>query len=120
MRKISRLLVVLLVTCVAALRAQAPAQRPLVVTAENLMAKDRANSEAVVPGDVLRYRLHFTNTISGDVLGVVFTNLVPTGFRYLDGSAGGDREDLLLVCLRQGGRSYLARLMSSVFVHCKS
>jgi uncharacterized repeat protein (TIGR01451 family) len=116
MRKISKLLAMLVVTCAAALRAQAPAQRPLVVTAENMMAKGRANSEAVVPGDVLRYRLHFTNRNSGDVRGVVFTNPVPTGLRYVDGSAGADREDVLVEYSADGGKTYSTRPMVSEVV----
>jgi uncharacterized repeat protein (TIGR01451 family) len=117
MRKILRLLTVLFVTCGFALRAQAvPAQRPLVVTAENLMAKGRANSDAVVPGDVLRYRLHFTNTNSGDVRGVVFTNPVPTGLRYVDGSAGADRSDVLVEYSADSGKTYSARPMVSAVV----
>ena len=117
MRKISKLLAMLLVTCAAGVRAQggAPA-RPLVVTAENLMAKGRANSEAVVPGDMLRYRLHFTNRNSGDVRGVVFTNPVPTGLRYVDGSAGADRDDVLVEYSADGGKTYSTRPMVSAVV----
>ncbi|HWC73672.1 MAG TPA: hypothetical protein VG454_07015 [Gemmatimonadales bacterium] len=115
--KNSMLLAVLLVTGAGALSAQAPAQRALVVTAENLMAKGRGQkSDAVVPGDVLRYRLHFTNTNSGDVRGVVFTNPVPTGLRYIDGSAGADRDDVLVEYSADGGKTYSTRPMVSEVV----
>ena len=75
----------LLMTCAGALSAQ----RPLVVTAQNLNAASRGGgSQTVLPGDVLRYQLRFTNQNQGDVRGVVFTNPVPAGLRYIDGSAG--------------------------------
>ncbi|HEV2671831.1 MAG TPA: hypothetical protein VGU74_12100 [Gemmatimonadales bacterium] len=88
------------------------AQRPLVVTAENLNAKGRGSkSEAVLPGDVLKYRLRFTNLNQGDVRGVVFTNPVPTGLRYVDGSAGADRQDVLVEYSTDGGKAFSARPM---------
>jgi uncharacterized repeat protein (TIGR01451 family) len=103
----------LLVTWAGVLQAQ----RPLVVTAENLMAKSRgAKSEAVLPGDVLRYRLRFTNLNQGDVRGVVFTNPVPTGLRYVDGSAGADREDVMVEYSTDGGKTFATRPMVSEVV----
>jgi uncharacterized repeat protein (TIGR01451 family) len=106
------LAVLLLVICAGVLRAQSAAPRPLVVTAENLMAKGRSgNAEAVLPGDVLRYRLQFTNQNSGDVRGVVFTNPVPTGLRYVDGSAAADRDDVLVEYSTDGGKTYSPRPM---------
>jgi uncharacterized repeat protein (TIGR01451 family) len=107
--RISKLLVLaVLVTWAGVLQAQ----RPLVVTAENLMAKSRgAKSEAVLPGDVLRYRLRFTNLNQGDVRGVVFTNPVPTGLRYVDGSAGADREDVVVEYSTDGGKTFATHPM---------
>jgi uncharacterized repeat protein (TIGR01451 family) len=112
--RISKLLVLaVLVSWAGVLQAQ----RPLVVTAENLMAKSRgAKSEAVLPGDVLHYRLRFTNLNQGDVRGVVFTNPVPTGLRYVDGSAGADREDVLVEYSTDGGKTFSARPMVSEVV----
>ncbi|HET9387381.1 MAG TPA: hypothetical protein VFO67_19755 [Gemmatimonadales bacterium] len=95
----------LLMTCAAAL----PAQQPLVITALNLTARSRGSqSQAVLPGDVLQYQLRFTNQSQGDVSGVVFTNPVPTGLRYVDGSAGADRQDVAVEYSTDGGNTYAA------------
>jgi len=95
----------LLLTCAAALSAQ----RPLVVTALNLTAQSRGTqSQAVMPGDVLQYQLRFTNQRQGDVRGVVFTNPVPAGLRYVDGSAGADRQDVTVEYSADGGKTFAA------------
>ena len=110
----SRLAVLMLVTCAGALSGQA-APSALVVTAENVTAKSRgASSEAVMPGDVVRYQLRFTNPNQGDVRGVVFTNPVPQGLRYVAGSAGADRQDVVVEYSIDGGKTYSARPMESV------
>jgi len=95
----------LLVTCAGALSAQ----RPLVVTAQNLNAASRGGgSQTVLPGDVLRYQLRFTNQNRGDVRGVVFTNPVPAGLRFIDGSAGADRQDVTVEYSADSGKSFSA------------
>jgi uncharacterized repeat protein (TIGR01451 family) len=95
----------LLLTCATALAAQ----RPLVVTALNLDAQSRGSqSQTVLPGDVLRYQLRFTNQQRGDVRGVVFTNPVPAGLRYVDGSAGADRQDVTVEYSADGGKTFAA------------
>lgn len=95
----------LLVTCAGALAAQ----KPLVVTAVNLNAKSRGSqSQAVLPGDVVQYQLRFTNQGQGDVRGVVFTNPVPEGLRYVDGSAGADRQDVAVEYSTDSGKTYTA------------
>ena len=88
------------------------AQRPLVVTALNLNARSRGSqSQAVLPGDVLQYQLRFTNQGQGDVRGVVFTNPVPAGLRYVDGSAGADRQDVAVEYSTDGGQTFAATPM---------
>jgi uncharacterized repeat protein (TIGR01451 family) len=85
------------------------AQRPLVVTALNLNAKSRGSqSQAVLPGDVVQYQLRFTNQGQGDVRGVVFTNPVPAGLRYVDRSAGADRQDVAVEYSPDGGKTFAA------------
>ena len=85
------------------------AQRPLEVTAVNLNARSRGSqSQAVLPGDVVQYQLRFTNQGQGDVRGVVFTNPVPEGLRYVDGSAGADRQDVAVEYSTDGGQTYAA------------
>ena len=101
----STMVAALLVTCAGALSAQ----RPLVVTAVNLNARSRGSqSQAVLPGDVVQYQLRFTNQGQGDVRGVVFTNPVPAGLRYVDGSAGADRQDVAVEYSTDGGQTYAA------------
>ena len=85
------------------------AQRPLVVTALNLTARTRGTqSQAVMPGDVLQYQLRFTNQRQGDVRGVVFMNPVPAGLRYVDGSAGADRQDVAVEYSADSGKTFAA------------
>jgi uncharacterized repeat protein (TIGR01451 family) len=106
----------LLVTCAGALSAQ----RPLVVTALNLNARSRGSqSQAVLPGDVVQYQLRFTNQGQGDVRGVVFTNPVPAGLRYVDRSAGADRQDVAVEYSTDGGKTYAATPMVTEVVDGK-
>lgn len=107
-----------------ALRAQQPVPKALAVTAENLMAGDErhqalSDAATLLPGDLVRYRLRFTNVTDGDVRGVVFTNPVPEGLRYVGGSAGADRDDVATDYSIDGGRTYLARPMVVAVVNGK-
>jgi len=96
------------------------AQRPLVVTALNLNARSRGSqSQAVLPGDVLQYQLRFTNQGQGDVRGVVFTNPVPAGLRYVDRSAGADRQDVAVEYSTDGGKTFAATPMVTEVVDGK-
>jgi uncharacterized repeat protein (TIGR01451 family) len=110
------------------LAAQAEPARALAVTAENLMAGDArhqalvakgSDAATVLPGDVVRYRLRFTNLTQGDVRGVVFNNPVPKGMRYVGGSAGADRNDVIMEYSIDGGRAYAARPMVTQVVDGK-
>jgi uncharacterized repeat protein (TIGR01451 family) len=117
MKNSKLLAVVLFVICSGVLRAQSAAPRPLVVTAENVTAKSRSgHAEAVVPGDVLHYRLQFTNPNQNAVRGVVFTNPIPDGLRYVGGSAGADRQDVIVEYSIDGGKTYSARPMVTEMV----
>lgn len=106
---------------VGALSGQETEERKaLVLSAENLMAGDArhqeiaakgGNPETVLPGDVIRYRLRFTNLTEAPVRNVVFQNPVAGGLRYVTGTAGADREDVIVEYSIDGGRSYLAEPM---------
>jgi uncharacterized repeat protein (TIGR01451 family) len=107
------------------LAAQAEPPRALVVTAENLMSGDARHQALVaqgsdaataLPGDILLYRLRFTNVTQGEVRGVVFNNPVPQGMRYVGGSAGADRQDVIAEYSIDGGKTYSARPMVSEVV----
>lgn len=116
----------LLLAASAELRAQdAEVPRPLVVTAENLMAGDARHQEyearggdpeALLPGDVVVYRLRFTNQRPDSVRQVVFQNAVPAGLEYVDGSAGADRADVIVEFSVDGGATYSATPQTEVMV----
>lgn len=109
----------LVVTLTPALRAQDDQGRQaLELTAKNLMAGDARHQaiaakggdpETLFAGDVIRYRLRFTNLTSVPVQNVVFQNPVADGLRFVGGSAGADREDVVIEYSIDGGRSYTAQ-----------
>jgi uncharacterized repeat protein (TIGR01451 family) len=98
-----------------ALQAQTPdSLRALVVTAENLTATESqiprpGNSRELRPGDIVRYRLTFTNITPDSVHNVQFNDPVPTGLRYVAGSARTDRSNVLIEFSIDSGRTYSAR-----------
>ena len=105
-------------------------QKPkaLVMTADNLMqadarhqalAKDGGDPATLLPGDVIRYQLRFTNVTDDSIRHVVFNNQLPQGLRYMDATAGGDRDDLAIEYSIDGGASYSAQPMIEVEVDGK-
>lgn len=114
--KTIRLLTMTLASCVltGAVQAQAqtlPSPKALVVTADNLSAAEAQGARAgdpnvLRPGDVVRYRLTFTNTTPDSVRNVQFNDPVPVGLRYVAGSAKADRPDVLVEFSIDGGRTY--------------
>lgn len=101
-------------------------QKPkaLVMTADNLMQADARHQAlgdpaTLLPGDVIRYQLRFTNVTNDSVRRVVFNNRLPQGLRYVDASAGGDRDDLTIEYSIDGGAGYSARPMIEVEVDGK-
>jgi uncharacterized repeat protein (TIGR01451 family) len=85
------------------------AAEALVVTALNVTAQEmgRASTQSVVlPGDVLEYRLTFTNVRDGEALGVVFTDPIPERTVYLIGTAQADRSDVAVEFSIDGGESW--------------
>lgn len=108
--------------------AQGNAPKALVLTAENLMAGDSQHRAAasrgrdpkeVIPGDVVRYRLTFTNVTARAVKNVIFDNPLPTGLRYQPGTASSDREQVAIHYSIDGGKSYSAQPMIEVEVEGK-
>jgi len=102
---------------------EAEAPRALVVTAENLMAGDARHADyearggdpaAMLPGDVVRYQLQFTNLTSDSVRQVVFQNAVPAGLEFVAESAGADRGDVSVEFSIDGGATYSATPMAEV------
>lgn len=96
------------------------APKAFVVTAENLMAGDSQHRAAasrgrdpkeLMPGDVVRYRLTFTNVTPHAVKSVVFDNPLPVGLRYQAGTAAADRGQVVIQYSIDGGKSYSAQPM---------
>lgn len=111
-----------------ALAQGTPAPKALVVTAENLMAGDSQHRAAasrgrdpkeLMPGDVVHYRLTFTNVTPNAVKSVVFDNPLPAGLRYQGGTAAADRDQVAIQYSIDGGKSYSARPMIEVEVDGK-
>ena len=100
--------------------AQQKEPKPLVITAENLMASDARHAaleaeggdrNAVLPGDVVLYRLTFTNTADVPVRAVELKDPLPAGLRYVTGTATADREDVAVAYSIDGGLTYSAQPM---------
>jgi uncharacterized repeat protein (TIGR01451 family) len=113
-----------LVTIAAPLSAQAPA-RPapaLVVAAENRTAIDAATrgtkrtDAAVHAGDVLRYKLTFTNTAGRPVRQVALQNPVATGLQFVAGSAKSSRQDARAEYSADNGATWSAHPMETVMI----
>jgi len=97
---------------------EAPEPQALVVAAENLMAGDERHrslqrrglsAQILLNGDVVRYRLTFTNVTDVDVSDVAFVDPVPDGLLYVGESAGADREDARIEYSTDGGSNYAER-----------
>jgi len=125
MQRMTRLgMVVLALAGGHRLAAQQPqATDRLVVTAENLMAGDERHqawaerggkSTDVLPGDVVRFTLRFTNTTEQPVRDVVFSNPVPQGMRYVAGSAAVSSDSAAITFSIDGGATYAAQPMIEV------
>jgi len=127
-RTCSSLLAALLAVVVA-LPAQAQA-RPaasanIAVNSVNVTATAAAKGAApvrttVLPGDVLRYTLTFTNATSGAVKNVELRDPVPAGVHYVAGSARASRADARLEFSADGGKSWSAAPTETVVVDGKT
>jgi uncharacterized repeat protein (TIGR01451 family) len=102
--------------------------KAFVISAENLMAGDSQHKASasrghdpkeLMPGDVVRYRLTFTNVTPHAVKSVVFDNPLPAGLRYQGGTAVVDREQVVIQYSIDGGKSYSAQPMIEVEVDGK-
>ena len=123
MKRSWTLLLPLLVLCAAPARAQQAAEpSPLVVTATNRTGAAEAErgaprrDEGVRAGDVLRYRLTFTNTAGRPVRGVNLANPLPQSFRFRAGTARSSRDDARAEYSADGGRTFSAQPMEEVVV----
>jgi uncharacterized repeat protein (TIGR01451 family) len=117
----------LALTLAAPLRAQAPV-RPasaLAVTAENrtAMAAEARGAKrtdaAVHAGDVLRYKLTFTNTAGRPVRQVALQNPVAGGLQFVAGSASSSRQDARAEYSADNGATWSVKPMETVTVDGK-
>jgi uncharacterized repeat protein (TIGR01451 family) len=113
----------MLFVMVGRVTAQNPTPDALVVTAQNLMAGDARHqawvakggaASDVLPGDVIRYTLRFTNTQEQAVQNVVFSNPVPQGLRYVPESAAASAPSVAITFSIDGGKTYSAQPMIEV------
>jgi uncharacterized repeat protein (TIGR01451 family) len=90
----------------ATVQAQVRGPQSLVVTAQNVTARAAGRSADVLQGDTVRYELRFVNTQSAAVKNVVFDDPIPTGMRYVAGTAAADRPSVTVAYSIDGGRTY--------------
>ena len=108
--------------------AQAPARTAsaLVVSAENRTALAAASRGArradasVHAGDVLRYKLTFTNTAGRPVRQVALQNPVANGLQFVAGSARASRDDARAEYSADNGATWSVRPMETVTVDGKT
>jgi uncharacterized repeat protein (TIGR01451 family) len=102
--------------------AQQAPQQALVVTAENRTAAQAAHDGHARrdgnarPGDVVRYRLTFTNTAGRPVRRVQLSNPLAGGMRFVAGSVQASRADALPEYSIDGGRTFSTQPMEEVQV----
>ena len=82
---------------------------------QTIAARDR-DPNRVTLGDVVEYRLVFTNITGNPVDNIQFTDPLPEGMHYLQGTAGADREDVDVEFSLDGGTSYSEQPMVEVVV----
>ena len=67
-------------------------------------------------GDVVEYRLVFTNITGRPINNIQFNDPLPEGMHYLQGTAGADRDDVDVEFSLDGGTSYSTQPMVEVVV----
>ena len=112
--------------CGAGAQSAPSEPKALVITATNLMAVDARRPQAtarerdaVLPGDIIRYQLRFTNITKRPVREVVFTDPVPAGLRFVAAPGAPDRDDIAVTYSIDGGRSYSLKPLVEVTVDGK-
>ncbi|HEX2205409.1 MAG TPA: hypothetical protein VHG91_19015 [Longimicrobium sp.] len=102
--------------------AQQAQPQALVVTAQNRTAAADAakgaqrRDDRARPGDVIRYRLTFTNVAGRPLRGVVLSNPLPGGMRFVAGSVSATRADARPEYSTDGGRTFSAQPTEEVTV----
>ncbi|HEY0035659.1 MAG TPA: hypothetical protein VGB66_03165 [Longimicrobium sp.] len=122
MKSIAHLLVLLALVIVPAAAQQGGQPGPFQVTAQNRTAAELAargtprGDDQVRPGDVVRYRLAFTNPQRTPVKPVLANPIAP-GMAFVAGSARTARTDARAEFSIDGGKTYSAQPMETVVVN---
>jgi uncharacterized repeat protein (TIGR01451 family) len=122
MKKAILLTALLFALPLAAGAQQADTTQPLVMTVLNRTAAAEADSgnaradETARPGDVLRYRITFTNGRADAVRGVALSNPIPATLAFVGGSASASREDVQVEYSADNGRTWSAEPTEEVLV----
>ncbi len=82
---------------------------------QSIEARER-DANRVSNGDVVAYRLVFTNITGRPVNNIQFTDPIPEGMHYLQGTASADREDVDVEFSLDDGTSYSEQPMVEVIV----
>lgn len=99
---------------------QAKPVRELAVIAQNITASNETASgkersqDIALPGDVIEYRLVFTNTRDFGMKDVVFQDPIPSGLFYLASTARASREDVVVEYSVDSGKTWSAKPMTQV------
>lgn len=94
--------------------------RELIVVAQNITARNetaagKARPDSVaLPGDVVEYRLVFTNTKDFALKNVVFQDPIPAGLSFVAATAKSTREDVTVEYSVDGGKSWSAQPLVQV------
>ncbi len=97
----------------------------MTVVAENITARDAANAgrpraaaegAKLLVGDVVEYRLQYTNIQRGPVKNVVLEDPIPSGLVYVIGTASSDGPGVVAEYSIDGGRTFTPRPMVRVMV----
>ncbi len=117
---------VLLALASGSAAAQEETARKALVVSATILPSEQARPQTidaldrdpnrVAPGDVVEYRLVFTNITGRPVNNIQFTDPLPEGMHYLQGTAGADREDVDVEFSLDGGTSYSELPMVEVVV----
>lgn len=100
--------------------AQVAAPQALAITAHNVTAIEAERPDALtgasLPGDVIEYRLTFTNHTEGPVSDVVLNDPIPAGLVFVPGSVTADAEALVVEYSIDAGASWSERPVVEVEV----
>jgi uncharacterized repeat protein (TIGR01451 family) len=98
-------------------------KQALVVSAENRTALasrgGRRNDATAHAGDVLRYKLTFTNTAGRPVRQVALQNPVANGLQFVAGSASSSRQDARAEYSADNGATWSTKPMETVTIDGK-